>query len=111
MDMIREQLTTRLTEHYRGQGWTTRTDLDGVVIADGPGGVTWIGAAVTRRDLVSGELETRLPELADRRMPHGGELCPLELLPAADCREELKRLLKRLGLADRRHVAVYSVAS
>jgi len=56
-------------------------------------------------------LESRLVDLADRRMTHGGELCPLELLPAADCVDELEALLERLGLADRRHVAVSSLAA
>jgi len=40
-------LTDRLIDHYRGQGWPTRTECDGIVLADGPGGVTWIGTAVT----------------------------------------------------------------
>ena len=109
--MTREELTTRLADHYRGQGWATRTDGDGTIFADGPGGVTWIGAVVTSGDLDSGDLEARLPELAERRMPHGGELCPLELLPAAECFAELEGLLARLGLAERCHVAVYSFAS
>lgn len=109
MNATREQLTKRLADHYRGQGWATSTDSDGIVLATGPGGVTWIGAAVTGPDLAAGELEARLPELADRRMPHGGELCPLELLPAADCADALHGLLERLGLAERRHVAVYSL--
>ena len=100
-----------MAEHYRGQGWSTRTEADGTVFADGPGGVTWIGAAVTGSDLASGELEARLPELADRRMPGGGELCPLELLPAADCVSDLEGLLERLGLSARRHVAVYSLSA
>lgn len=111
MDALRELLTARLIEHYRGQGWSTRTQHDGLVLADGPGGVTWIGAAVTDHELASGELEARLPELAERRMPRGGELCPLELLPASDCSERLEQLLERLGLADRRHVGVYSLAA
>lgn len=109
--MTRNELTTRLADHYRKQGWATRTEADGTILADGPGGVTWIGTAVTATDLHSGELEARLPDLADRRMPRGGELCPLELLPAADCREDLEGLLERLGLAQHRHVAVYSLAS
>lgn len=111
METSRDQLTRRLTEHYRGQGWVTRDDEDGIVLADGPGGVTWIGAAVVAHDVASGELESRLVDLADRRMTHGGELCPLELLPAADCVDELEALLERLGLADRRHVAVSSLAA
>lgn len=109
--MTRDELTTRLADHYRGQGWVTRTEADGTILATGPGGVTWIGAAVTVGDIHSGVLEARLPELADRRMPNGGELCPLELLPAADCHAALEGLLDRLGLAQRRHVAVYSMAS
>ncbi len=109
--MTRDELTTRLADHYQGQGWTTRTDADGTIFADGPGGVTWIGTAVTSGDLDSGALEARLQELAERRMPRGGELCPLELLPAADCFAQLERLLERLGLSERRHVAVYSIAS
>lgn len=110
MDKTRAELTTRLADHYRGQGWTTRTEADGTVFAEGPGGVTWIGAGVTSGDLASGETERRLAELADRRMPHGGELCPLELLPASDCIAELQGLLERLGLAERRHIVVYSLA-
>lgn len=110
METSRDQLTRRLTEHYRGQGWVTRDDEDGIVLADGPGGVTWIGAAVIAHDLASGEFESRLIDLADRRMSQGGELCPLELLPAADCVYELEGLLERLGLTDRRHVAIYALA-
>jgi hypothetical protein len=111
VDRSRDDLTQRLADHYRGQGWTTRTEADGTILADGPGGVTWIGAGITSSDLSSGGLDARLAELADRRMPHGGELCPLELLPATDCVAELEGLLERLGLAERRHVVVYSLAS
>jgi hypothetical protein len=104
----RDQLSRRLAEHYRGQGWPVEVDADGVVHARGPGGVTWIGAPVTGEDIASGTLEDRLTDLAARRMPARGELCPLELLPASDCEPALRALLDRVGLSRRRHVAVYS---
>lgn len=107
----RESLTSRLADHYRAQGWPVEISEDGVIAASGPGGVTWIGAAVTPDDVESGALETRLPELAERRMPRGGELCPLELLPAPECAAALRRLLDRLGLGAQRHVAVYSAGA
>jgi hypothetical protein len=108
VEFSRESLTSRLADHYRAQGWPVEIGEDGIVAASGPGGVTWIGAAVLPNDVESGELEARLPELAERRMPHGGELCPLELLPAPECDAALRGLLDRLGLGGRRHVAVYS---
>jgi hypothetical protein len=111
VDKARDELTAKLADHYRGQGWTTRTEADGTVLADGPGGVTWIGTGITSSDLASAELETRLTALADRRMPRGGELCPLELLPSTDCIAAVELLLERLGLAERRHVVVYSLSS
>lgn len=104
----RAELTERLAEHYRGSGWRVSLD-DGLVLATGPGGVTWIGAPVTRDDLDSGTIEARLPELAGRRMQSGGELCPLELLPDPECEPELRSVLARLGLDRRPHVAVYSL--
>lgn len=82
---------------------------EGLVLAAGPGGVTWIGAPVTRDDLDSGSLEARLPDLAERRMERGGELCPLELLPDPGCEGDLRSVLARLGLDRRPHVAVYSL--
>ncbi len=44
-------------------------------------------------------------------MEGGGELCPFELLPSTDCKEDLQDLLRRIGIADRGNVAVYSFAA
>lgn len=107
----REELVELLREHYRDHGWKVRDADDRTLEADGPGGVTWLGTAVTAEDLASGELEGRLLHLSDRRMPAGGELCPLDLLPAAGSEPGLGALLDRLGLSDRPHVSVYSRAA
>ena len=45
-----------------------------------------------------------------QRMPQGA-LCPLELLPAEDCADELRAVLARLRLSERGHVEVYSLAA
>ncbi len=110
LPMTRDDLRARLHEHYRKQGWATRADGERVVLAAGPGGVTWVGAAVCRDDLAAGRLDSELAKLAERRMATG-ELCPLELLPAPGCESELAALLERLGLSERRHVAVYSLGA
>jgi hypothetical protein len=108
METTREELLTTLEAHYRGSGWRVQRGDDSTVFADGPGGVTWIGRAVVAADLDDDGVEERLRELAERRMDGGGELCPFELLPAADCKQRLEELLSRIGIADRGNVAVYS---
>jgi hypothetical protein len=105
----RGELSDRLAQHYRKQGWPVDVDDEGIVHASGPGGVTWIGTPVTSEDLDSDGLEERLVDLAAQRMPGGGELCPLELLPARECEPALRALLDRAGLSRERHVAVYSL--
>ncbi len=107
MDSDREQLLSHLERYYRDGGWPVSRDED-LVLAAGPGGVTWVGAAVVPADLEGQELDARLEELAGRRMPKTGALCPLELLPAEGCEPGLHAALDRTGLARRNHVAVYS---
>lgn len=108
MDSDREQLLSHLERYYRDGGWPVSRDED-LVLAAGPGGVTWIGAAVVREDLEAGELAERLSELAERRMPKTGALCPLELLPADGCADDLQAVLEDTGLARRNHIAVYAL--
>lgn len=108
MGTTRAELLETLESHYRGSGWRVKRGDDGTLFADGPGGVTWIGRAVVPADLEDDGVEERFRELADRRMEGGGELCPLELLPSADCKRELEELLGRIGIAGRGNVAVYS---
>ena len=84
---------------------------ESTVLADGPGGVTWIGRAVVREDLRDEATGERFREFAERRMEGGGELCPFELLPSPDCFDELEQLLERIGIAERGNVEVYSLVS
>lgn len=111
MDRDRKELLARLEAYYRSQGWPVSHAGDGTLVASGPGGVEWLGTAVVAADVDSEEIEQRLVELADRRMPEGGELCPLDLLAAPECEPQLRSLLKRLGLSERPHVSVYSLAA
>jgi hypothetical protein len=106
----RTQLADLLERHYRDAGWRVERSVDGTVRADGPGGVTWIGLAVVHADLEEERFAGRLLSLSEERMPTG-QLCPFELLPAADCADELRRLLVDLRLAERGHVEVYSLAA
>ena len=62
---------------------------DGTVRATGVGGVTWIGLPVVPDDLADPDFARRLRALSDERMPTG-QLCPLELLPAEECADELR---------------------
>lgn len=110
MNGPREELITQLEAHYRSNGWRVAAADDGTLVAEGPGGVSWLGAPVVTDDFASGDLEERLSELADRRMPGSGELCPLDLLPARECESDLRALLERLGLSRRPHVSLYSLA-
>lgn len=107
----REELLRKLESHYKSSGWTVQRASDGTLVAAGPGGVTWLGTAITPPDLTSEDLEERLCELAARRMDGGGELCPLDVIASEDCEPDLNATLERIGLAHRRHVSVYSVAA
>lgn len=111
MESVRRELIEKLEAHYRQSGWTVKRAADGTLYADGPGGVTWIGAAIVSTDLEDEDTGERLRQMAEQRMEGGGELCPLELLPSPDCAEELKALLARIGIAERSNVGVYSLAS
>ena len=106
----RQELLTRLERYYRELGWPVERGHESVVHASGPGGVTWIGMAVVPEDLGSEDFESRLVEASEQRMPRG-ELCPLELLPSEECALELRGVLDRLGLSERGHVEVYSIAA
>jgi hypothetical protein len=104
------ELRKALESYYRSCGWKVEHAGDGTVRASGIGGVTWIGLPVVAADLASDGFEAQLLELADQRMPQG-PLCPLELLPADDCADDLHALLARLRLSNRGHVEVYSLAA
>ena len=106
----RADLLETLEAHYRASGWRARRS-ERTIEASGPGGVTWIGRAVLSEDLRSDRFETEIVELADRRMPSGGELCPLDLLPDPGAESALRELLDRTGLSRRPHVSVYSFAA
>jgi hypothetical protein len=106
----RQELLDRLEAYYRSCGWKVNRGRDGTVRAVGPGDVTWIGLAVVPEDLTSDQFVQRLMELAAQRMP-AGALCPLELLPAAECVDDLRATLAELELDTRGNVAVYSLAA
>lgn len=110
MSEERKRLTEMLREHYRSCGWKIEAG-DGHLEATGPHGVKWIGRAVVPDDLGDDAFEAEIIDLADRRMPGGNELRPLDLLPAPECRDELDELLARIGLAGNPHVSVYSIAA
>lgn len=106
----RQELTAALERYYRGCGFPVEQHEDGSLRARGIGGVTWIGLAVTPEDLEDRSFAERLLALAEERMP-AGERCPLELLPAEDCADDLRTLLAELRLERRGHVEVYSLAA
>jgi len=106
----RQQLTAALERYYKSCGFPVDVHEDGSVRARGIGGVTWIGLAVLPDDLVDSSFGDRLLALADERMP-AGERCPLELLPAEECADDLRALLAELRLERRGHVEVYSLAA
>jgi hypothetical protein len=110
MSEDRARLLRLLEERYRCAGWAVNRASDGTLVASGPGGVSWVAAAIVPGDLESDELERRLADLSARRMP-GGELCPLDLLADPACDGALRALLKRMRLADQPHVSVYSLAA
>lgn len=108
----RSDLLGQLESYYRSCGWKVSREEDGVLAAAGPGGVTWHGVPVIPEDLHEPEtLEARLAELAKRRMQGGGELCPLDLLPAEGCEDGLQAALHRTRLSERPHVSVYELAA
>lgn len=109
MGADRHKLVTLMEEHYRSNGWTVEHRGDGTLRASGLGGVTWIGLPVVTTDLEDEQFESRLLTLGEERTPEG-KRCPLELLPAPDCGDELRALLRRLRLDERGHVEVYSTA-
>lgn len=104
----RQELLGHLDAYYRGCGWPVERAEDGTVRARGPGGVTWIGLAITADDLLDPRLRARLVALSAERM-ETGERCPLEVLPAADCASAVRVLLAELGLVDL--VSIYSLAA
>lgn len=110
MSDTKSHLRDALESYYRGCGWKVVHADDGTVRASGIGGVTWIGLPVVAEDLNTEGFEERLVELAEQRMPQGA-LCPLELLPAEDCADDLRAVLARLRLSERGHVDVYSLAA
>lgn len=110
MGDLRRELRQALERYYTGCGFAVEHHEDGSVRARGIGGVVWIGVAVVGEDLADEAFASRLRELAEERMPHG-ERCPLELLPAEECADELRALLAELRLAERGHVEVYSLAA
>lgn len=109
MDARRQELLNELERYYRGCGWSVERVDDGTVRAAGVGGVTWIGMAVVAEDLASDDFPDRLLELSNARMGANGVRCPFDLLPDADCADELRSLLQRLYLIER--VSVYSLAA
>lgn len=110
MDARRQELRERLEQYYRDCGWRVESAADGTVRASGLGGVTWIGVPVLPDDVGEPLFAKRLLDLAEERMP-AGQRCPLELLPVAECADELRALLERLRLRERGHVEVYSIAA
>lgn len=109
MSARKQELLGHLEAYYRGCGWPVEQAEDGTLRARGSGGVTWIGMAVAAEDLGDPGFPGRLIGLSDVRMPHTGERCPLEVLPAEECAGEVRALLASLGLADL--VSVYSLAA
>lgn len=110
MSARRQELRDVLEAYYRDCGFRVQAAADGTLRATGPGGVTFIGLAVVADDLEDAGFEARLLDLAEERMPTG-QRCPLELLPEADCTEDLRLLLARHRLERRGHVEVYSLAA
>ena len=111
MSVKREELLATLEGIYRrGSVWgEPRRSEDGTVTVADCGGVTWIALAVLPDDLDDAGFPARLRDLANRRMPGDGRRCPLELLPAEECRAELDALLRELRLDER--IGVYSLAA
>lgn len=104
----REQLTDRLRRRYKGMGFKPADAEPPLLKAVGLHGVHWIGRAVVAEDLDREEFEDELVRLADHRMDVDGERCPLDLVPAADCRERLRELLVKHHLDQRAHISVFT---
>jgi hypothetical protein len=104
----REQLQAKLVEHYRCCGFEVGVATDGTVRAIGLGGVEWIGLVIVHEDVDS--LADRLVELSRERMPTG-QLCAVELLPDAECEQDVRDVLLRTGIRDWRYVEIYSLAA
>ncbi len=112
MNEARHVLASQLEAYYRSCGWRVRRADDGTLEADGTGGVTWHGAAIVAEDIQgTTALDARLVELANRRMPGGGELCPLDLLPDPEAEAGLREALERTRLSHRPHVSVYELSA
>ncbi|MGH3992436.1 MAG: hypothetical protein ACRDSN_08225 [Pseudonocardiaceae bacterium] len=108
----RDQLRARLAANYRAYGWPVTRRPDGTLRAVGPGGVHWHAAVIIGEDLAKPDLlDERLVALATKRMPEGGELCPLELIASSDSEEGLRTALDRTGLSARPHVSVYAFSA
>lgn len=105
----RSALLSLLERQYRQSGWSSRRGDNDVIRAVGPGGVTWFGMAILPQDLADRGLVGRIRELADQRMPRGGELCVLDLLPSAECHDEVDRLLDAAGLGSRNNISLYAL--
>lgn len=105
----RSALLVLLERQYRQSGWSFRRGDDHVIRATGPGGVTWLGMAILADDLADAGLVERITDLAEQRMPRGGELCVLDLLPSAECHDELECLLDRAGLGARSNISLYAL--
>ena len=108
----REELLTILESVYRRGGvWgePQRTDDRTVRVPDS-GGVTWIAMAVVPEDLTGDGFRERLVELSGQHMPEpDGRRCVLELLPAEECADEVRAMLRELRLDE--IVGVYSLAA
>ena len=114
MSASREELLTVLTVlegvYRRGSVWgDPERAEDGTVRVRDCGGVIWIAMAVVPNDLQDDGFGERLRDLANQHMPGDGRRCPLELLPAEECRPAVEALLRTLRLDDR--VGVYSIAA
>lgn len=105
----RSALLALLERQYRQSGWSSRRGGDDVIRAAGPGGVTWFGMAIVPEDVAGEGLVERIRGLADQRMPRGGELCVLDLLPSAECHDEVERLLDAAGLGSRSNISLYAL--
>lgn len=112
MSARREELLRVLEGLYRrGLVWgePLRAD-DGTVRVSDSGGVTWIAMAVVPEDLADEGFRGRLVELSRQRMPPpDGRRCVLELLPAEECADHVKAILRELRLDE--IVGVYSRAA
>jgi len=112
MSVRREELLGVVEGIYRrGSVWgePSRAEDGTVRVSDG-GGVTWIAMAVLPEDVADDGFRNRLVELSQEHMPPpDGRRCVLELLPSAECSNDVQVLLRELRLDER--VSVYSLAA